>query len=119
MNATREGYDATIRMTAELVEHAKIFGSMPVSFAFPPREIGLIASVADVGEKLARNDAARALVRTLIEETKRRRLADYPTVMMLRAALDFHGIPVLELPLDELGLGLALLPRGDTREGNA
>lgn len=97
------GYDATCAMTDELVRRFKATGP---KFVFPPRNIALIASVIDVGVKLAQNGAARDLVAELIAETRRRKICDYPTVMMLRTTLELNGIPIKFVPLDKLGFSV-------------
>lgn len=94
-------YRAAAEMTDELVLRAR--SSRP-RFRFP--RTPLIASTADVGESLAENDAARALLALLLLETRRRNLDDFPTVMMLRAALELNGIPIRFVALKELGLEL-------------
>jgi hypothetical protein len=75
-----------------------------------PLEFALIASLADVGPKLARNDAARELVADIMAECDRRKLGDYPTVMMLRVALDLHNIPITFVPFAELGIKGDIVP---------
>lgn len=97
------GYTATCEMTDELVRRAR--GAGP-RFRFPPRKVALLASVADVGARLAQNQAALDLVAELIAETGRRKLGDYPTIMMLRATLELNGIPIKFVPLAELGLSV-------------
>lgn len=104
MNDAKEppaGYTATCAMTDELVKRARIAGPR---FRFPPRKVALFASIADVGKRLAQNAAALELIAELEAETHRRKLADFPTVMMLRAALEVNGVPIRFVPLAELGL---------------
>lgn len=90
----------------------RIFGSARPEFWFPPREIALLASIADVGKNIARNDAARELIAQLMKECDRRKLNDYPTVMMLLTALDYHGIPFKHVPFEELGIRGKFVPMG-------
>jgi hypothetical protein len=97
-----EGYTATCAMTDELVRRAR--GSGP-RFRFP-RKVALIASITEIGPRLAQNAAALELLAELEAETKRRGLADVPTVMMLRATLELNGIPIRFVPLAELGLSI-------------
>lgn len=94
-----KGYREGCNLTAEIVQR---FKSSAPAFVFP--HVALIASIADVGARLARNDAARWLVEALIVESKRRKLADVPTVLMLRAVLELEGIPFELVPLEALGL---------------
>ncbi len=103
-NAPPAGYLAAAAMTDELVRRAR--GTGP-RFRFPPRNMALGASLADVGERLALNDAALALLAELAAESTRRKLDDGPTAMMLRAALELNGIPVRFVPLAELGFSIA------------
>lgn len=102
--ATPAGYSATCEMTDELVRRFKAAGPR---FVFGPRDVALIGSLADFGVRLAQNAAARDLVAELLAETRRRKLADCPTVMMLRAALELNGIPIRFGPLEDLGLSAA------------
>jgi hypothetical protein len=90
-------------MTDELVRRFKATGP---KFVFGPRKVALIASIADVGAKLAQNQAAHDLVAALIAETSRRDLGDFPTVMMLRTVLELNGIPIKFVPLEKLGLSV-------------
>jgi hypothetical protein len=94
-------YERTCNMTHRLVGRFK--DRCPL-FAFPDREVALIASVADIGEKLARNDAARELVAKLLSETKVLGLPDYPTTLMLLVCLEDHCIPIQRVEFHELGL---------------
>jgi len=98
-----EGYLETCGMTAELVHAASSRPERP-AFRFPPTEIALVASVVDVGQLLCINDAARILLDELLSETKRRGLADYPTALMLRSALEMFDVPIVVVSLSELGL---------------
>lgn len=81
-----------------------MFGPGRPEFVFPPPEVAIIGSIVDVGDKLARNDAARELIARLIKEFDRRKMKDYPTVMMLKICLEKHGIPIKTVPFEELGL---------------
>lgn len=107
-----ESYETGARLTFELVGRFKIFGSGRPEFAMPPRELALIASLADVGKQLARNDAARELLSQILKECDRRKLDDYPTVMMLRTALEHYGIPITWVAFEELGLKGTFTPMG-------
>jgi hypothetical protein len=101
-----EGYERGGRLVLELVERAK---PKAPEFWMPPRQLALIASLGDVVDNLARNDAARALVRDILLESARRGLHE-PTVMMLRVALELAGTPAKEVPWDELGIKGVLMP---------
>ena len=92
-------YREGCNLTAEIVQRFKT--SAP-AFVFPP--VALIAPIDVVGPRLARNDAARWLVQELVAESKRRRLGDVPTVLMLQAVLEIEGIAYERVPLEELGL---------------
>ena len=98
-----EMYAATCKMTDELVGRFK--GTQP-EFVFGPPDVAMIVSIARLGARLARNSAALDLVAALLEEADRRKL-DYPTVMMLRATLDLHGVPIKFVPLADLGMAPA------------
>jgi hypothetical protein len=89
-------------MTDDVVKRAR--GTGP-RFRFP-RKIALIASITQIGPKLAENAAALELLAELEAETKRRGLADVPTAMMLRAALELNGIPIKFVPLSALGFSV-------------
>lgn len=103
----RRDYERGCTLTVEVVNRFKPRGP---AFAFPPRDIAFIASLADVGEKLARNDVARELVVALLAACVR--LDDAPTVMMLRVALEVAGIPISYVSFEELGITGQLVPLG-------
>lgn len=105
-------YEAGANLTYEVVRDFQIFGPGRPEFAFPPRDIALIASLKDVGDKLCRNDAARELLQLLLSACDHRKIGDYPTVMMLRAVLDLRGIPFTIVPFAELGLEGQMIPMG-------
>jgi hypothetical protein len=108
-NTKQGSYDEGANLTYELVGRFKAFAPL---FAMPPKEIALLASLADVGKTLARNGAAHWLVDELLTECDRRRLSDYPTVMMLRITLEMHNIPIMVVPFAELGIKGKLMPMG-------
>lgn len=85
-------------------------------FAFPPKEIGLIADLSEIGEKLARNNAARELLALLIKRC-RERTGQVPTVIMLQVALDMSGIPTETVPLSDLKLPTPMIPIIPTSRG--
>lgn len=101
MKTGEDGYRETCEMTMDVVERAKSSGP---KFRFPPRDVALIASISDVGGRLAENTAAAELLAALEAETLRRKLADFPTAMMLRGALELTGIPIRFVSLEEFGL---------------
>jgi hypothetical protein len=103
-----EDYERGGRLVLELVEKAK--PKAPV-FWMPPRRLGLIACIGDVVDNIARNDAARDLVRDILLESARRGLHE-PTVIMLQASLTVAGIPAKEVSWDELGIKGVLMPIG-------
>lgn len=103
MKPVPPGYLAACEMTDEVVRQRRASGP---KFRFPRREVALVASIADVGETLAENEAARALIATLILETRRRNLDDFPTTMMLRVALEANGLPIRWVPFEELGFAV-------------
>jgi len=105
-------YDRGAELTFQIVGAYKIRAPR---FRFPHPEIALIASIADVGDKLCVNPAARDLVAFLMAECDRQKLGDYPTVMMLRASLEMHRIDVDYVPIEDLNIvagGMSPLPRG-------
>jgi len=108
-----DDYNAGANLTYEIVGAYKIRAPR---FRFPPRDIALIASIADVGDNLAVNTAARDLVAFLIAECDRRKLGDYPTVMMLRTCLEMHRVEIDFVPFEDLGIAGGAspfpLPRG-------
>lgn len=77
-------------------------------FAFPPKEVALIADLRDVGKNLARNDSARGLVDHLIDQVVFQ-TGQAPTAMMLLIILEDLGQSVERLSFSELGIKL---PRG-------
>ncbi len=102
----RRSYNQACELVYELVVRWK---PRAPDFVFPPRDIAFVAGLDDVGEYLARNDAARELLAALISES-RRRLGEAPTVMMLRAALELQQIPFALVPFAELGIEVTLYP---------
>ena len=94
-------YQMGAQLTFRVLERFKMFGP---EFQFPPPEIALLASVADVGKYLARNETARVVIRELMSECDRLKLGDYPTAMMLRVCLEEHDIPIKWVAFDELGI---------------
>ena len=84
-------YELGAQLTFRVLERFKIFGP---EFQFPPPDIALIASIADCGKYLARNETARVVLRELMSECDRLQLGDYPTAMMLRVALEELDIPI-------------------------
>jgi hypothetical protein len=75
----------------------------PPRFAFPPKGVALIADLRDIGQRLARNDAARELVTLLIKRSVER-TGHAPTAMMLLVVLEKLGRPIERVSLSELGL---------------
>lgn len=83
-------------------------GNPPPRFAFPPDEIGLIADLRAIDDKIVRNDAAEIFVRIchaigdkVERETGR---PGRPTAIMLRAALRFHRVEVETVSLSHFGI---------------
>jgi hypothetical protein len=74
-------------------------------FAFPPKDIALIADLRDIGEKLARNDSARELVAHLIECVVNV-TGNAPTAMMLRVVLEQLDCAVEYVAPSDLGLAV-------------
>ena len=74
-------------------------------FAFPPKEIVLLADLRDIGERLARNEGARRLLALVIKRCVER-TGQAPTAMMLRVVLEELGIEVDQVSLGELGISL-------------
>ena len=69
-------------------------------FRLGPRDIAICAPLDVLGPRMAKNDAARLLVREAVERTGGR-----ATCMMLAMALEHAGVPVERVSLGELGLG--------------
>jgi hypothetical protein len=109
------GYLAACELTDEVVGHYKAAfkplldrGVNVPDFVFGPPDVAIAASLADVGYRLVRNTEARRLLVKLLEESERRNI-DYPTVMMLQAALEMHGIRYARVSLEELRLPAELV----------
>jgi hypothetical protein len=90
-----------------VLEAFKMFGP---EFQFPTPDIALIASIADVGKYIARNETARVVLREAISECDRLKLDDVPTAMMLRICLEQLDIPIKWVPFAELGIPGKLQP---------
>lgn len=95
-------YEVGANLTYHIVGLFKDRDPAP-EFAFPPPEVGLIASLDHVGARLIRNEAARDLLLRLLGTFVILRL-EPPTAMMLRVCLEKHGIPITYVSLSELGL---------------
>lgn len=98
----RESYERGAQLTYELVLGWAHREGPPV-FAFPPRDVAVLADLRDIGAKLARNDSARELVTHLIDQVVEA-TGQAPTAMMLRVVLEEVGYPIQWVPLEELGL---------------
>lgn len=72
-------------------------------FAFPPKEIALLADLRDIGKRLARNGPAQRLVDHLIDQVVFA-TGQAPTAMMLRVMLEELGQPIEWVSCSELGL---------------
>ena len=72
-------------------------------FAFPPKDIALIADLRDIGQRLARNESARRLVDEL-NEAVLQLTGQAPTAMMLRVILEELEQPIEWVAPSELGL---------------
>lgn len=97
-----EDYERGAQLVYELVRD---WDGEPPRFAFPPKDIALLADLRSVGQRLARNEGARQLVRLLITSclvaTGRA-----PTSMMLLVVLEELGQPIERVSLSELGLNV-------------
>lgn len=98
-----ESYERAAELTYRLVRGWK---GETLRFAFPPKEIGLIADLRDIGQRLARNDSARQMVALLVNRCLERH-GEAPTAMMLRVALECAGLPIETASLSELGIEVA------------
>lgn len=104
-----KGERATYQQAAELTHilvgrftAARGAGPLP-QFAMTDPEVGIVAGIEHVGKYLARNEAAHDLLTFIMAEFDRADIR-YPTLMMLRASLEMHGIPITFAPLQKLGL---------------
>jgi hypothetical protein len=101
VSSKEENYERGAEITYRLIRDWP--GEVP-RFAFPPKEIALLADLRDVGERLARNEGARRLLALLIKRCVER-TGNAPTAMMLRVVLEELGIDVEYVSLGELGIG--------------
>ncbi len=97
---SRDSYKRAAELTYRLVRGWK---GETLRFAFPPKEIALIADLRDIGNRLARNDSARSMVALIIKRCVERH-GEAPTAMMLRVSLEMAGLPIETVSLSELGL---------------
>jgi hypothetical protein len=105
---SKDDYEVGADLTFQVVGAYKVREPL---FRFP-QDVALIASIADIGDKLCVNTAARDLVAFLLAECQRRGLSDFPTAMMLRASLELHQMEVQWVPFGELGIGGSPFPTG-------
>lgn len=103
MNSERESYDRGATLTFGLVKQWLTTEPEKPRFAFPPKEIALLADLRDIGKKLARNDSARRLVDHLIVWVVGA-TGNAPTAMMLRMVLEVLKQPIERVSLSDLGL---------------
>lgn len=96
----RDIYNAGAELTWRIVQAWQ--GERP-RFAFPPREVALVADLRDCGHILAKNEAATKLVALLIDHGVKE-TGQAPTAMMLRVVLESVGIPIEYQSLSELGI---------------
>lgn len=94
------------RLTGELlVEWLRQHPGQQPRFRFPgDRDVAPIASMKDIGHKLALNDDAHELVESWCALKELGGFDDYPTAMMARAALDAAGVPWETCALADVGL---------------
>ncbi len=111
---SKTDYNAGANLTFEIVGAYKVRAPR---FRFPPEGVALIASIADVGDNLCVNSSARDLVAYLLAECKRRKLGDFPTVMMLQVCLEMHGLEVDRVPFEDLGIKGEMMPLATGRKG--
>jgi hypothetical protein len=97
-------------LTADIVGRWQFICDRRPVFRLPLRDVVLIASIEDIGQYIATNESAQQLLSALRSECDRRKLPDYPTVMMLRAALDYFGLPWTAVPYEALGIPGVVLP---------
>ncbi len=97
-----EGYAKAAELTYRLL---LAFRYQEPRFAFPPKEIALIADLRDVAERLARNDSARAVLALVIHHCVKE-TGQAPTAMMLRICLEEAEIPIETVSLSDLGLSV-------------
>lgn len=91
---------AGVRVTLEVVAAYKDVRPRP-AFRFP--RVAFSAPLNHVGKHLARNQTAHQLLAALLIEAAIRKLPP-PTVLMLQAALEDQGIPVVLVEFEKLGI---------------
>jgi hypothetical protein len=102
LSGERATYEAGAELTAKMIREWR---GGQLRFAFPPREVALLADLRDIGHRLARNDAARELVNQLIERCVEA-TGQAPTAMMLRVILEMEGHAIDWRPLSEFAQGV-------------
>jgi hypothetical protein len=95
-------YNRGAELTHVIIKEWVASGETP-RFAFPPREIALVADLRDIGKRLARNDSALRLVDQLIRVVVHI-TGSAPTAMMLRVVLEMLDQPIEWVAASELGL---------------
>lgn len=98
----RDNYEAGAELTSKIIREWR--GGL-LHFAFPPRDVALVADLRDIGHRLARNDAARELVKQLIDRCVGQ-TGQAPTAMMLRVVLEMEGHAIDWRPLSEFAQGV-------------
>lgn len=87
-----DDYEEGAEMTAAIVERFKLFGPGKPLFKFMPQGVVAIGGIDQLEPVMCLNDHARALVKEILAEAKKRGLEE-PTVLMLQASLDHHEVP--------------------------
>jgi hypothetical protein len=80
----------------------------PPRFALLPKDLGLAASLAEIGTKLTRNYTAEILLSALLNFAAMSEMPT-PTYMMLRAFVEQAGLATDTVSLDELGIEVATI----------
>jgi hypothetical protein len=100
------GYVTTVDRLDRLVG-MMLEAKMDLRFAFPPKEIALVAGLDQIGARLARSEDAHAFIRLVVDRIwAGEHRAKIPTANMLARVLEVRGIAIQRVPLAEIGIML-------------
>jgi hypothetical protein len=100
MTSPPPGY---VEMAALVGKIVRDWTGPPLRFRFPHPDIEIAADLAQAGDLLALNTAARDLLGLIVIRAAER-FGSMPTVVMLRSALEANHVATELATLEELGL---------------
>lgn len=102
----RQRYQFCADALVDLVrEWLKRYPERPLKFALPPRDIGIIGTVDQLGPRMVRSPGALMFLKGVEEAWHESPIRlDAPSIFMLQYALEANGVAIERVSLAELGL---------------